>query len=65
MFEPLGMSLAETRKVVFGGQMPIRIVKGMVFYMLQASDILHRMAGMVHGGKQSVLFTLELRRIFF
>jgi serine/threonine-protein kinase SRPK3 len=50
VFEPLTMSLAQTRKFVFGGRLSIDVVKGFVFYLLQGLDFLHRKANLVHGG---------------
>jgi hypothetical protein len=51
VFDPLGGSLADARKLVFGGRMPISLVKSVTFYILQALDFLHREANLVHGGK--------------
>lgn len=51
IFDPLGVSLADARELVFGGRMPINLVKSVAFYMLQALDFLHRQANLVHGGK--------------
>ena len=50
VFSPLGVSLADARKLVFGGRMPVDVVKSVAFYMLQALDFLHRKANFVHGG---------------
>ena len=50
VFDPLGVSLADARNLVFGGRMPIDVVKSVTFYMLQALDFLHREANLVHGG---------------
>ena len=50
VFEPLSVSLADMRKVVYGGRMDINMVRCVAFYMLQALDFLHRKANLVHGG---------------
>jgi serine/threonine protein kinase len=50
VFEPLGISLADVRKTLCGGQMRGDLLKGTVWYMLQALDFLHRKAKLVHGG---------------
>jgi serine/threonine-protein kinase SRPK3 len=50
VFNPLGVSLADVRKLLFDGRMPINLVKSVTFYMLQALDFLHREANLVHGG---------------
>ncbi|AEO67582.1 uncharacterized protein THITE_160781 [Thermothielavioides terrestris NRRL 8126] len=69
VFEPLGMSLADARKRMFGGRMPVDIVKGVIFCLLQALDFLHREANMVHGDIQedNILFAIprkaELKKV--
>jgi serine/threonine protein kinase len=50
VFEPLSMSVADVRKLVYNGRMPINMVKSVTFYVLQALDFLHRKAKLVHGG---------------
>ncbi len=66
VFKPLGMSLAETRKILFGGRLPLDVVKGIVFYLLRALDFLHRKAKLVHGGTFLLSFSastpVSLRR---
>ncbi|KAH6847722.1 kinase-like domain-containing protein [Chaetomium sp. MPI-CAGE-AT-0009] len=52
VFDPLGASLADVRKLVFEGRMPIDLVKSVAFYVLQALDFLHRRANLVHGDIQ-------------
>src|SRR5690348_11124700 len=50
VFDPPGASLADARKLAFGGRMPINVVKSVTFYMLQTLDFLHVEANLVHGG---------------
>ena len=51
VFDPLGVSLADARKLVFGGRMLIALVKSVTFYILQALDFLHGQANLVYGGE--------------
>jgi serine/threonine protein kinase len=50
VFEPLSISVADVRKLVYNGRMPINMVRSVAFYVLQALDFLHRKANLVHGG---------------
>ena len=54
VFKPLGMSLADTRKILCDGRIPLDLVKGIVFYLLQSLDFLHRKANLVHGGMSPI-----------
>ncbi|KXX80341.1 Serine/threonine-protein kinase SRPK [Madurella mycetomatis] len=60
-FDPLGVSLADARELVYGGRMPLNLVKSVAFYMLQALDFLHRQANLVHGDIQedNIMFAVE------
>jgi hypothetical protein len=51
VFDPLGMSLADTRRLLFGGKLDLDLVRGIVFYLLRALDFLHRKANLVHAGR--------------
>jgi serine/threonine protein kinase len=50
VFDPLSVSLADTRKVVYGGRMDLNMARCVAFYILQALDFLHRKANLVHAG---------------
>ncbi|KAK3293055.1 kinase-like domain-containing protein [Chaetomium fimeti] len=52
VFDALGASLADVRKLAFGGRMPIDVVKCVAFYILQALDFVHRQAKLVHADIQ-------------
>lgn len=54
VFNPLGWTVADIRKLVYGGRMDMNMVRCIAFYMLQALDFLHREANLVHGGTFSV-----------
>ncbi|KAK4233626.1 Serine/threonine-protein kinase [Achaetomium macrosporum] len=62
VFEPLGISLGDARKLVYDGRISnLNLVKGIVWYMLQALDFLHRKAKLVHGDIQedNIMFEFE------
>lgn len=49
--EPMGMSLADLRRVACDGQVPLELLKPMVPFLLAALDFLHTKANMVHTGR--------------
>ena len=51
IFKPLGLSMADTRKLLFDGRFPLDVVKAIVYHVLGALDFLHRVANTVHGGE--------------
>lgn len=62
VFNTLGMSLSElANNNVFGGGVPIEVVKGVTFHLLAALDFLHSQANVVHADIQegNVMFAIE------
>lgn len=51
VYEPMGMSLADLRKVACDDQVPLELLKPMLPFLLAALDFLHTKANMVHTGK--------------
>lgn len=51
VYEPMGMSLADFRKVACDGQVPLKLLKPMVPFILAALDFMHTKANMVHSGR--------------
>lgn len=51
VYEPMGMSLADVRRVACDGQVPLELLKPMLPFLLAALDFLHTKAKMVHTGR--------------
>lgn len=51
VYEPMGMSLADLRRVACDGQVPLELLKAMLPFLLAALDFLHTKANMVHAGR--------------
>lgn len=51
VYEPMGMSLADLRRVACDGQLPLELLKPMLPFLLAALDFLHTKANMVHAGR--------------
>lgn len=51
VYEPMGMSLADVRRVACDGQVPLELLKPMLPFLLAALDFLHTKANMVHTGR--------------
>lgn len=50
VYEPMGMSLADLRRVACDGQVPLELLRPMLPFLLAALDFLHTKANMVHAG---------------
>lgn len=51
VYEPMGMTLADLRRVGCDGQVPLELLKPMLPFLLAALDFLHTKAKMVHTGR--------------
>lgn len=51
VYEPMGMTLADLRKVACEGQVPLELLKPMLPFILAALDFMHTKANMVHTGR--------------
>jgi hypothetical protein len=60
VYEPMGMSLADVRKVACDGHVPLELLKPMLPYLLAALDFMHTKANMVHTGKSPRIQQIEL-----
>lgn len=61
VYEPMGMSLADVRKVACDGHVPLELLKPMLPYLLAALDFMHTKANMVHTDIQegNIMFSIE------
>ncbi|KAG8156846.1 hypothetical protein KVR01_013259 [Diaporthe batatas] len=61
VYEPMGMSLADLRRVACDGNVPLELLKPMLPYLLAAVDFMHTKANMVHTDIQegNIMFSIE------
>ncbi|POS74249.1 hypothetical protein DHEL01_v207365 [Diaporthe helianthi] len=61
VYEPMGMSLADVRKIACDGHVPLEFLKPMLPYLLAALDFMHTKVNMVHTDIQegNIMFSIE------
>ncbi|KAK2613298.1 hypothetical protein N8I77_000219 [Diaporthe amygdali] len=61
VYEPMGMTLADLRKIACEGQIPLELLKPMLPFILAALDFMHTKANMVHTDIQegNIMFSIE------